>query len=413
MGNLDLHAPGSHPVRIGDGRHGMTLVRYNHKPAVTEELATATIRRDTRKEGYTLTIEDGEDDFVYEAQQGDVQDTVVLLLDDEQDGLVLEMADASLSCNLIEAPWEQDAKKLAEQYTILRAEEGEHDTGDGADGQHTMAHDEQPDPANPFDFRNYVDNFTHAAANNTAKNNATAKHDTATSGVSTPRATSAAARSVVKKPTNPLVSAQRKKPRAAAGNHTPMTTTAKRRKSPPRAAAPLRSVPEVHIDNSDADGPDADDGLILDDAPAAPVRPHFKRGAPSSTAHLRAAVGAADGGPISLRSAASSPAASHSPAPSRRGGAHGYHHDEDDGDLLMDDHDDHAAPAVRSPSPPAPPVVAMGRRKSLANTSAALDEDDDFDDAEMLKLMEEEGEDDEGPAPARYVEEEEEESEEE
>ncbi|KAF2154133.1 hypothetical protein K461DRAFT_292803 [Myriangium duriaei CBS 260.36] len=434
MGNLDLRAAGSHPIRLADTRRGLTCVRYNHKPDLSEDLATATLRQDTKKGDYKLSIKDDEDEYVYQGGVGDAQDTVLLLLDESGDGVVLETADASIACNLVGAPWESDAKKLAEQYPILRAVEGEQ-SGAIDSGSLDTSDESDRDPKNPFDFRNYLDAFTTTTA--TTKVHNAGRSSPAVSNASTPRKDPPAR--AVRKPANPMLPNQRKaKPRASAAAATTRVSAPKRTKSPPPLASV--SVPEVRVSSStapnairkgkanvddieldlDIDDPHDDDGdLVLDDAPPKPSK---------HNAHLRAA--AESTGPISLRSAASSPA-SRVASPAAAGGYYrqppsAQHHDDDD--LVLDhgpthrertqDYDSEDDHAETAPPPARNYQAAQQRRRSsgIAPAEAAEDDDEELAQAMLRELEEDDYDDDEqqtaGAQPNRYVEEEEESEEE-
>ncbi|GAM84923.1 hypothetical protein ANO11243_029250 [Dothideomycetidae sp. 11243] len=413
MGAVDLRAAGSYTIRLADSTRGLTSIRYNHKPSLSGDDVAAKLRRDPKKGRYKLSIQDDDDEFVYQAIAGDDPEAMVLLLEDEdEDGLLLEMVDATFACNLVEAPWESDRKRLLEQYPMLMANESDAAGSADAGSQSTTIDDSDLDPNNPFDFRNYISTFATAPAAATQKLSANATRiSPPTSAASTTRTTPITG--PVRRTANPLLPNQQRKAKARPSSNT--KTTTKRKQSPP--SQPQVSVPEVRISRTpsyaaprrsrapavqdinldDTAGDSANDwDLVLDDDSTKPARR-------PAAAHLRAAFEGA--GPISLRSAASSPGSVHiaspHPPPAHR-------HDEDDEDELMVDAEDEDADVEHLALPAAADAhVEQGEE----------DEDDDLEQEMMRAMQEEQLDEDDGegeqPVSRRPVEEEEEESEEE
>lgn len=224
--------------------------------------------------------------------------------------LVLEKVGGTYHFNLSSTPAETDASKLAERYPTLPEEEGD---GDGLFGDDEDA-EEPADASNPFDFRNHLKSESARTRPNGA--------DTPQSSAGTPRPAPRAATSTpVAQPKKPAASStvaqKKRKPadplkpnpkRVKAGTEPPAPTTTTKPKP--------KDVPSVRIDRkASLRRLSLDDSgeLILENETPVTEKPPRAPGAMAL-----ALSGQLGQGPISLRSAASSPASRNaSPAPPR------------------------------------------------------------------------------------------------
>lgn len=426
---INLRTTNSQPVRLGSSIQRVpnprySAVRYNHKPVISHEDDTTTSIVPGRKSGrIVLSLKDGDEEYQYDGGATQEEQTYILLPEKDGEGFVLERLADTQSFNLKSAPWESDASKLARQYP--RLEDGEASShepyGDVQDAGVALDDDAEPDAGNPFDFRHYVH-----ATDQPSPNLGRSQHAiTSTPSVSQP----------VSRQATPLARPARK----AGSAFAPQQKKAKPQTSPDTKRVKLSpevytkaDVPTVRLDRkasvqvprkqqatrSRAQVQDIsldDDGdLVLEgDGPHAADQSRRSLGL--------ALTGQLGEGPISLRSAASSPATRvNSPMPSRPGRERDLdgdlemddpsppdmvrhqrtrHSDDEDADQISDadaegeaDDDDVDVDALQLPSP------AQEHRPSVSGTLVTADEDDDLE-RQMLMAMEQD--DDDGAAPAK------------
>ncbi|GAB7331464.1 hypothetical protein MBLNU13_g02873t1 [Cladosporium sp. NU13] len=439
---VDLKAPGSFNVRLGasilkdnEGKRYRN-VRYNYKPRSAQGATTTSkLLPGNQANASTLLLKDENKEWKYTGRHTEGEDMYVLVLSGEGNKEVtLEKLESSHAVNLTQAPDDDDEESLAKKHPYLTDNESERDD-DGMFGDEDDAEDTPPDASNPFDFRHFLKSVEEASK----REEATPQPNRSTVGTPIPRAAistpisrptksttkSTPAAAAVKKRKTPSASATRPNPKRVRAGEDPPTTKQPPTSNPIASKPSTSTVPEVRIErkatiptssveqhSSQPEEPDfSDDGeLILENAETPTTNKH--------TAHLSALGGlsARGGGPISLRSAASSPGinspqinatASQSKPESEEfefGGegsspaAEQYEFEfvDDDGD---DEDGDVEDLQLQSPPAPEPPrqsaVPSRSRRGSLAGPVG--DDDDDMEAQLALAMAAEE--DDEEPAP--------------
>lgn len=399
---IDLKAPSSYPIRLGSSitkpadSKTYSAVRYNHKPrrsAQREDSGSIEVAQDGV---VRLCLGKDKDEYSYEGKAAYQEDRFVLLCrgSGKDKELVLERLDGSYGVNLTGTPSDEDASKLAERYHYLPPED-EADIGlPGNDDDEGNA----PDQSNPFDYRNHLQ---------------ARRAEAVATGAVTPRSTAdtpkLAAREAGSTPLPPP-----KKPVASSSSvekkrktQGPLKPSPKRVKAGAEPPAPLPSaksqrkdVPAVRIDRkASIRQPPIDDSgeLILENE--TPVTEKPPRAAGSMALALSGQLGQ---GPISLRSAASSPASRNaSPAPPRPEGIESpaefalgesspetsakKPRVESPGDYFSNagDDDEDADADVEDLELPSP----RQRRKSVANAgSGGVGADEDYDMERELEL---------------------------
>ena len=420
----DLRVSASHALRLGDSLKPASLARYttvqyNYKPVITQpEDSTTSIVPTPDIETTTLSLKDGDEEYEYKGKASQEEHTYVLLPDKQGNGYVLERLSATYTYNLNSSPGEEDATRLAKRYPHISVSSSPayRRTGNGQEAEDDALQDE-PDPNNPFDFRNYLSGIESPPTGHPQQSNAgTPLVLQSTSRQATPvtRPARKAASAFVTQQRKPKSQPQTSdRPREKRENKMPSEGHARDDPSVPkvrldRAASiklPLRKnesgaragVEEISLD-------DTDDLVLEGDAPQNSSIYQSKRSLGLALA------GQLGGGPISLRSAASSPASRvNSPMPSRPSHlgedidldedddvamagderqertrrSDDAEEDEEDADAEMDDDVDD----LQLPSP------AQTHRPSVSGTLVTADDDDDLEQ-QMLMAMEED--DDEG-----------------
>ena len=439
---IDLKAPGSFNVRLGasvlkdnEGKRYRN-VRYNYKPPSAQgATTTGKLLPGSQANASTLLLKDGDKEWKYTGRHTEGEDTYVLVLSREGNKEVtLEKLESSHAVNLTHAPDDDDEERLAKKHPYLTDNESENDDdamfGDEGDAEATP-----PDASNPFDFRHFLKSVEEASK----REEATSQPSRSTVGTPIPRAAistptsrptkpttkSTPAAAAVKKRKTPSAAATRPTPKRARAGEDPPTTKQPPTSNPTTSKPSASTVPEVRVErkatlaassveqpSSQPEEPDfSDDGeLILENADTPASNKH--------TAPLSALGGlsARGGGPISLRSAASSPginspqinaSASQSKPESEEfdfGGegsspaAEQYEFEfvDDDGDDEDADVEDLQLQSPHAPEPPRQSAVpSRSRRGSLAGPAG--DDDDDMEAQLALAMAAEE--DDEEPAP--------------
>ena len=423
---MDLKSNGAHTIRLGDSIQRSTstqlaAVRYNHRPDIENpDDATLSVIQNEHGNGIMLSLKDGDEEYEFQGQSHEDHHTFVLLPDEDGEGFVLERLDTTHNLNLTSAPWESDRRKLERQYKLLDIEDSDHERLEGAED--SFDDDAKPDDDNPFDFRHYIQSSL--ASLSPAVRPEKLRGETPLQGSQTASRTSTPVARPARKPTSAFPASNRKakpkpanqpkpaSPRVERASHQDVPSVRLERRGTtqlPRKPVRRPSVDDIQLDNFDDD----DDGIVLEG-----VDTH----AQSQRSLGRALAGTLGEGPISLRSAASSPGGRvDSPAPvnTHRASTLGRNrHDEDD-IVMGEDDDDEVSPRhngrlhededeeddgdvddLTLPSP------VQEHRPSLSGTAALADDEDDLE-TQMLMAMEADYDE---PAPAV---EEEEESEEE
>ncbi|RMY59114.1 hypothetical protein D0863_12047 [Hortaea werneckii] len=347
-------------------------LRYNYKPNSLAQDASGRIKsiRSRQNEAIKLDIQDGQ--WSYDGRPAqDVGDNYVLLLRGEgsKKEAVLERIHTGYEFNLTSAPNEADSEALRKQHPHL---EDAGQAADGEDLFGDEANDEEPlDPSNPFDYRHHL-NTALADHHNKQHEPPPSSKPTPRSQPTRPASSTPLARPTHKRqPSSNLFTQQpkkrkpptsdaptpsqtkepiTKKPKPDSQQPKPSPSTSSRTKQPPSTT---RKPPEIRLDRQassahqhtlssssphqheaeDEDSASEESGgeLILENDESNSTsrtrgnHPHNTQhqGTTASKGRARnagamslalsgqlggAEQGGASGGPISLRSAASSPA---------------------------------------------------------------------------------------------------------
>jgi hypothetical protein len=440
---VDLKAPGSFNVRLGasilkdnEGKRYRN-VRYNYKPRSAQGATTTSkLLPGNQANASTLLVKDEDKEWKYTGRHTEGEDMYVLVLSGEGNKEVtLEKLESSHAVNLTQAPDDDDEESLAKKHPYLTDNDSDHDD-DGIFGDEGEAEDAPPDASNPFDFRHFLKSVEEASK----REEASSQPSRSTVGTPIPRAAistpisrptksttkSTPAAAAVKKRKTPSAAATRPNPKRVRAGEDPPSTKKPPTSNPTTSKPSTSTVPEVRIDRkatiheiptSSVERPSSqpeeqdfsDDGeLILENSADTPTTNKH-------TSHLSALGGlsARGGGPISLRSAASSPGinspqinatVSQGKPESEEfdfGGGSSPAAEQYEFEFVDDDGDDEDGDVedLQLQSPPEPPrqpaVPSRSRRGSLAGP---LGDDDDDMEAQLALAMAAE-EDDEEPAP--------------
>lgn len=401
---LDLRNQATHPIRLGasilkpSSSSRFSSVRYNHKSKIADpEDSTSSIIPGEDGDYTVLSLKDGDEEYTYSGTHADAADTYVLVVanaGDNQD-FVLEKLCTTHAFNLTSTPSETSASKLAERYPQLMAD-GQEDEA-GLFGDEDASADTHPDSDNPYDYRHFLKKAT-AAAREAPRSTAGTPARTSTNTPST-------------RPTRPTaVPAPQLRKRKQETKD--MAFQQKRVKvSHPPATQKKSDVPSLRIDRRASTrriSLDDSGELVLEGETPVSAKPGKKQ----QSSLALALSGQLGQGPISLRSAASSPASRiASPMPSQGEteeidlGGDGPAADEDaDADADADEEDDADVEELELPSP------AQVHRPSVSGPTVTGGDDDDDLEAQMMMAM---AEDEDGGTAAAAPESDEEVSEEE
>ncbi|KAB8349423.1 hypothetical protein FH972_023450 [Carpinus fangiana] len=166
QGFPDPSKPSKYPVR---------LAPINHKPSQVGPHRTTTITKSARGDDLScnLTISDdtnGEASQVkykgHRSDGGQDMSSYILMYDHEQHNFTLNPVEDEYDFNIVSTPWESDADKLRRDYKQILREDAPEDSR--ASPKHVSSStddddalpgdlDAEPDKANPFDFRHFLD----------------------------------------------------------------------------------------------------------------------------------------------------------------------------------------------------------------------------------------------------------------
>jgi hypothetical protein len=451
---VDLKTPASFNVRLGasilkeDEKKRFRNVRYNHKPRSAQgATATSKLLPGKQANASTLVVKDEGKEWSYTGRHTESEDMYVLVLGGEGNKeVVLEKLDSSHAVNLVQTPDDDDKESLAKKHPYLTDNESDIDE-DGILGDEGDAEDAEPDASNPFDFRHFLKAVEEAPqreepSSQPSRSTAGTPLQKATISKPLPRpAKSTPAATAVKKRKTPAAAATRPNPKRVRAGEDPPTTKA----PTSNPATSKTSVPQVRIDRkasthqnfapsiehaSQTSEPDyEDDGeLILENSSADNPKQNSTHLSAMSLA-LAGGLSNRGGGPISLRSAASSPGINspqinNSASQEKQEGeefdfggsspaAEQYEFEfvDDDGD---DDEDgDVEDLELQSPTVPEPSrQPAMPSRSRRGSLAGPVGDDDDDMEAQLALAMAAE-EDDDDPTAGRLDESDEDVSEEE
>jgi hypothetical protein len=432
---VDLKTPGSFNVRLGasvtkegEGQRYRN-VRYNHKPRSAQGATTTSkLLPGKQANASTLVVKDEDKEWKYTGRHTAGEDMYVLVLGGEgSKEVTLERLESSHTVNLTQAPDDDDEESLAKKHPHLTDNESDNDE-DVALGDEGDAEDTVPDTSNPFDFRHFLKSVEEASK----REEASSQPSRSTAGTPLQRA---AINTPVSRPTKSTPAAaavkKRKTPSAAATKPNPKRVRAG--EDPPSNKAPTSNpissktststVPQVRIDrkvsvhqksttasieqSSQQEEPYfSDDGELILENSADTTNKHTNH-------HLGlGGLSVHGGGPISLRSAASSPGINSpqinattsetkpdneefdfgggsSPAPEQ----YEFEFVDDDGDDEDGDVEDLQLQSPPAPEPSRQPAMpSRSRRGSLAGP---VGDDDDDMEAQLALAMAAEEDDDE------------------
>lgn len=442
--SIDLQTSSSLPIRLGASllqptrASTFTSVRYNHKPragsVVRHEKENGTgssIPRDrvgklAVQDGISrLTLQDGGADYLYRGLHREDKDGYVLLLRGEGKDreMVLERVSSSHAVNLARTPSETDAQTLADLFPHISLDSEE----DAQDlfGEDNDA-DDPVDPLNPFDYRHFLVGGSQgpgAAGTSIVPTRASTVARIDSPVVASAKRTAPAALQTKKRKTATSAKDISNTKRVKTGGQSTTATTSKMQRASQPEPPKIRLDRKASLRNSTIDVEDSGE-LILEDEDAPPTS--------RANAMSLALSGKLGGGPISLRSAASSPAASRPtsppglPADGEEVDLDAEASDDDDADERsvgpsrqpvttyhfdpLDGEDDEADADVEDLELPSPAQAHKPSVSAATVTSAVAGEDeDDLGEALALAL----GEDDDGAVPPPPLQESDEESEEE
>lgn len=422
---LDLTTNANFPIRLGNSilkpteSKKFTTVRYNHKPRLVAGKDVKGVLSYRAQDSNTigLSLKDGETQYKYVGKDASsAEDDRYVLLprgSGKNKELVLEKLSACADVNLLSSSDAAGTRSLKGEHPRLPKD-------DSSDEQPPDAADdlfgEPADPRNPFDYRNYL-------GKGTAKPNPS-KADNPRPASSTPQASARKSTpppqsKPAKQTSNPLVPQKKRK---AADTSKPNPKRVKAGEEPPPkapAAAPTSTstpnIPNVRLDRKASLKlpPFEDSGeLVLEDE--TPVQEK-----PRSAMHL-ALHGQLGQGPISLHSAANSPAGRRaSPGPTRP------EHVDEEGEIEFDlgspeappqqrGHDEDIDSNVDDSELPPPTQTHQHDADAVAavdSRASAVDEEDDL--GNQLALAMAEDDDGDGGVVATLQHESDEESEEE
>lgn len=424
-----LNTKATFPIRLGTSilrpseSKRLVSVRYNHKPRLDRaKNVKCSIKTHESKEenSLELSLRDGEREYAYLGKDVSGGDQYVLLTkgSGKDMEMVLEKIGACHEFNLSRMPDERSANKLASRYPRLpEDDEGEKDLLSDGD----PFEEEPPDLKNPFDYRNYL-----KARGNKAKDNAA---ETSRSGASTrhgqqrPASTTPHSRPS-KRSEDPLMAQKKRKAQDNTKTNPKRVKGSTEPPAPKPTTAPTgKDIPKLRMDRKASLhlAPLDDSGeLIVENETPVQEKPR--------SAMSLALSGQLGQGPISLHSAASSPASrvaspmpprpehieegeefelgeNSSPEPPKKPPA------EDDDDADEEDEDaDADVEDLELPSPAQVHRQPQRRSEDAVEEKIGGDDEDDLDKQLALAMAEEdEGEVPPPAAPAESDEESEEE----
>ena len=444
---IDLSAPSSFNLRLGsslskqsDG-HRYRNVRYNYKPQAAQgATVTSKILPGKQPNASILSLKDGDKEWKYRGQHKEDEDMYVLVLSgDGKKEAVLERLNSSDVVNLTQTPEDNDEESLARKHPHLTDDESDHDDDD-IFGDEGNAEDATPDASNPFDFRHFLKAVEEEAKRKeatpqpTRSTMGTPMHSTAAPAARPAKPTPAKAKATTvsaalkkrKTPSAPTTKANPK--RVKAGEDPPVAKTTA---SSTANKAADSAVPKVRLDRKasihhtkapkapQVEEPDyEDDGELILENSTDDTRQNPSHLSAMSLA-ISGAFGSRGSGPISLRSAASSPGVNspHEDSSNAQGKQEGEEFDfgggsspageqyefefvdddgdEDDEEEDEDNDEDEAPGASQTEQPRQSAVQSRSRRGSLAGP--VVDEEDDME-AQLALAMAAEEEDEEPAA---------------
>lgn len=305
---IDLKSQAAFPIRLGSsivkpaGAARYASIQYNYRPSFKKEKEVKGSVDKGGDEGESRLLLQGEDgEYSYNGSCEADGEIFVLVVQGEgkEREMVLEKLDGRHTFNLASTPVEEDAAKLAQKHPHISSTLEDDLFGD---------EDLPPDDSNPFDYRHFLKEELEGPENTQPRPGST---------VGTPRVQPSGAGTPVNRPApkstvKAKTAAKRKTeaskpdPKRVKAGHEPLAVPE------PSKAKPRPEIPKVRVDRkASIRRPSLDDSgeLILENETPVTDKPPKPAGAMAW-----ALGGQLGGGPISLRSAASSPGVA-SPAP--------------------------------------------------------------------------------------------------
>lgn len=417
---FDLKTQSSFPIRLGPSilkpseSKRFTSVRYNHKPRNgAQKDVECNVKPGKASNESLLSLKDSDGEYRYSGK--DVSDGYRFILLSRGSGkdkeMVLERLDGAHEFNMIKAPQETDATKLARKYPQLPEDEKPVDDlfGDADPAEEPL------DPSNPFDYRNYLK----SSSVQSHEKQKDAPQSSANTPLAQPRPASATPHSRPAKRSEGLLVTQKK--RKVQEGSKPNPKRVKAGTEPPEPPSATKSekktnVPKLRVDRKAsvrrASLDDTGELILENETPTSEILP--KR----QGAMALALAGQLGQGPISLHSAASSPASRiASPMPERPEGMeegeefelgelspetpnkqrHPQRFAAEDDDA--DEEDGNADADVEDLELPSP---VQNHHKNVDSVpDVAADDEDDLDKQLALAMAEPDDGDAGGPPPAR------------
>ncbi|KAK5937338.1 hypothetical protein PMZ80_010344 [Knufia obscura] len=168
---VDIHQPGEHRIILGDSlkdganSSSRMSIKYNWTPKEGLNNSSGTIKG--TKDDLTLSYQHNESKYDYEgwlSEQPEDTPQLALFYDKEQSAYVLEKLTASLNVNIksgtgLSSDYIKRHAQLPKSQSESEANGNRNDSNDLFDD----GEDETPDPSNPFDYRNFLDEAKEAA----------------------------------------------------------------------------------------------------------------------------------------------------------------------------------------------------------------------------------------------------------
>jgi hypothetical protein len=311
---IDLKTQAAFPIRLGASiskpaeATRFASIRYNYKPVLKKSTADiqGSIADGDDGGGPKLSLQTDEGEYTYSGKHRQDAQSYVLVLRGEgkEREMVLERIDGSHDFDLTATPSEADAEKLAGEHPHLSA------AGEGDDLFGDDEADLPPDDSNPFDYRHLLKEEIEKAetAQPVQPPSASVTPRVQPSNRATPIAKAAKAAPKAQPPKKRKTAAEKpsaKRVRAAADPE-PDRDPAPEPPKPAKAPKAKPDIPKVRVDRKpSARRPSVDDSgeLILENE-----TPTTEKAPRHAGAMAWALSGQLGGGPISLRSAADSPA---------------------------------------------------------------------------------------------------------
>ena len=317
LSTIDITKQATYPIRLGNSvlkpaeSKQLSSVIYNYRPKLRDETQVEVSIKPSKSSGYsTAFLKSAEEEYSYSGRHSGTAYSYVLLLNGSE--AVVERVKSSHVFNVQATPTEKDSAKLEEQYPHLELDENGEVVELAGDND---AEEQEADPSNPFDYRHFLkaaERKVHGKSAEQPRSSAATPlvHSRAASSTPLARPTKrAGATSTLRQKRKAPASSQLNTKRIKAGSAQPSPVLNK-------PAQRKTEAPRIRVDRkASVRRPSYDDSgeLILENE-----TPKTEKPGKQPSAMALALSGQLGQGPISLRSAASSPASRvASPLPER------------------------------------------------------------------------------------------------